>query len=837
MKKLYFLLLGLFALCGMNTAQAKLVVTDTTEWMSDLSEIKQNDSLMFYCYAREGWLYNNWKADNPSPQLNLTFTINSSDSRSYVWVINSLTDKGDGTFGITLKTLSEPAKYMKGFSAKGEWSATNWGYWSSDDMFTTEEGEATEFIISKVTTEDLASVNDGTFSDEDLDETTTHFVYITDTNIEPQCRFNGQNDDNGDGIANFVGWPSGLNCCYKFKRAHLTNYPTCNVTLQPVNQNGDDILDGSTTSDELLAGDTVKAPTYENYVYVSAEGENGEVTLPYEVTQEDVENGELYFTLTYEKYPELTFNVIGEDGNALTAEDGSQLVASFAQYYEPGTQFTVPTINALKLGYEFVSAVGQNDGTNYIGHEISTADDGDIIDLTYRVNSTAGLPFVPTTIENGAFAAGTKYYQMTVRGGYVYTNPAAAEALGGDYAKVANAAALNTDSIENSVWAFVGNLDDGFEIYNYAEGATKKLFVVSNEDGTAAQLATEDEIAEINVDGTGSYTFNLSANSNGGYNFSYRDADNTASVACLNRFGGTNGTDLKFWNNDASPSDAGSNFLFYEADFDSLTTVKFTTAQTYLAAEGAVSGWTADQLSTLKAAVAAKDIDAANAAIAVLQASTDTIAFDINKTYKLTAAYKGFISAQPGATYAMYASGDSVKWGAASDADTYQWIFATTDNDSTYYVSNLANQRTIASYRFNSQAVFYNGTIAADTASNITTQVGDRAPIMLVKSTVVPGAYRLVHPYGPSTVTLCIKQGTGGDELTGGAIATYNGDIADRGNTWHLVPVGDVPTGIDAAVITPAGSQNSVIYDLSGRRVNNAQRGIYIVNGKKVLVK
>lgn len=39
-------------------------------------------------------------------------------------------------------------------------------------------------------------------------------------------------------------------------------------------------------------------------------------------------------------------------------------------------------------------------------------------------------------------------------------------------------------------------------------------------------------------------------------------------------------------------------------------------------------------------------------------------------------------------------------------------------------------------------------------------------------------------------------------------------------------------TGIDSAIITPA---NANVYDLLGRRVMNAQRGLYIVNGKKVI--
>lgn len=46
----------------------------------------------------------------------------------------------------------------------------------------------------------------------------------------------------------------------------------------------------------------------------------------------------------------------------------------------------------------------------------------------------------------------------------------------------------------------------------------------------------------------------------------------------------------------------------------------------------------------------------------------------------------------------------------------------------------------------------------------------------------------------------------------------------------------DVTTGIDS-VVAPAAKANSTIYDLSGRRVKAAVRGLYIVNGQKVYVK
>ena len=37
--------------------------------------------------------------------------------------------------------------------------------------------------------------------------------------------------------------------------------------------------------------------------------------------------------------------------------------------------------------------------------------------------------------------------------------------------------------------------------------------------------------------------------------------------------------------------------------------------------------------------------------------------------------------------------------------------------------------------------------------------------------------------------------------------------------------------------VTKGRNKNAVIYNLNGQRVNKAQKGLYIVNGKKVILK
>jgi len=50
------------------------------------------------------------------------------------------------------------------------------------------------------------------------------------------------------------------------------------------------------------------------------------------------------------------------------------------------------------------------------------------------------------------------------------------------------------------------------------------------------------------------------------------------------------------------------------------------------------------------------------------------------------------------------------------------------------------------------------------------------------------------------------------------------------------VSFGDTPTDIDALKISIEDDSDE-IYDLTGRKVTAPQKGIYIVNGKKVLYK
>lgn len=99
--------------------------------------------------------------------------------------------------------------------------------------------------------------------------------------------------------------------------------------------------------------------------------------------------------------------------------------------------------------------------------------------------------------------------------------------------------------------------------------------------------------------------------------------------------------------------------------------------------------------------------------------------------------------------------------------------------------------------------------------------------------------------YLPVTVTYDTK--AGGLLLTTGGKTIYDAgtymSISGTKSYWRLdialietnKEVADIITSIES--VLPEADGNSAIYDLSGRRVQNPTRGIFIQNGKKVLVK
>ena len=77
--------------------------------------------------------------------------------------------------------------------------------------------------------------------------------------------------------------------------------------------------------------------------------------------------------------------------------------------------------------------------------------------------------------------------------------------------------------------------------------------------------------------------------------------------------------------------------------------------------------------------------------------------------------------------------------------------------------------------------------------------------------------------------------GQNGELTAAGNYNVYFRPNADGGDDWFnkIIYVADANT--DGISFVTIGTENAVVYDMQGRRVVNAQKGLYIVNGKKVV--
>ena len=92
--------------------------------------------------------------------------------------------------------------------------------------------------------------------------------------------------------------------------------------------------------------------------------------------------------------------------------------------------------------------------------------------------------------------------------------------------------------------------------------------------------------------------------------------------------------------------------------------------------------------------------------------------------------------------------------------------------------------------------------------------------------------YTLQRPSDPDTAaTPLVFRKFNGTKLQGCRAYLNTGGIAVKGMRFK----DDVETGIES--IASQNTESKTIYDLSGRRVQNAGKGLYIVNGKKMFIK
>ncbi len=159
-----------------------------------------------------------------------------------------------------------------------------------------------------------------------------------------------------------------------------------------------------------------------------------------------------------------------------------------------------------------------------------------------EIPEAGSVPFTPTTIENGEFAAGTQWYTLKIGNTfYISDND------GADHIALSK---TTTDLAAADLWCFVGNDESGYQIYNKQAGAGKVL-ASSSTMGTLAGYGgtggstypTLQDAATLPAGTIGAWDFEQSgeiANAENGF-FMKLHGTNYA----VNNFGGIN--KLAFW--------------------------------------------------------------------------------------------------------------------------------------------------------------------------------------------------------------------------------------------------------------------------------------------------
>ncbi len=229
------------------------------------------------------------------------------------------------------------------------------------------------------------------------------------------------------------------------------------------------------------------------------------------------------------------------------------------------------------------------------------------------VSAWAAVPFTPTTIENGEFAASTRWYTMQLGGNYITDNAGAT--------KITLAGHSATELAASDLWCFVADGTNGYKIYNKQAGTGKVL----------AASKTMSPLAGYSGTGGGNYPTmqdaeNLPAGYSGSWNFEDTDIIENGQFmilngtdAAVNNFGG-NGV-LAFW---AEGKDANSAIAINlaEATFEiKESTGSFTSSN---ASKTWHSVWSSSELSGLTYSCGANNMVYSNGYIATYTGSQTT---------------------------------------------------------------------------------------------------------------------------------------------------------------------------------------------------------------------
>ena len=770
MRKNYFIMFLLLGCMLFSPVQARKIITEVGQCVTDLSQIKAGDYVLFFCNGplnpddKEYGLRKAFLREHSDNNLFISRKLRPGafSSSDFLWKVLTyeVEDAASGSYKITLQ------------SARG----------NNLPAFTYNPDSRPHYVCSTVSPEEGDA---GQYSISGIEAGDSIF-FITDEN---GIFFNGQSIDSNSSSqqARFVGWNAASgNSFYKIYLPTVVEENSYLIQMVLNDENGEK-EENSVVEVRALMGDTIKAPNWAHHTFVSAIDADTEepVTFPYVV-----DGTEPFLSLTYETWPYVSLTC--------TDEATGEVLYTFNDYMKKGSKLALPSKEDIGIGYSLVTE-------GYDDYEITQNEE---ITLVFRRDGK-NLPFEATTIENGEFAPSTKWYLMKINGSKTLSYDAETQGV------LCGAVTEYTDA---HLWTFVGDVENGYQIYNKQAGSDRILWAPSAENKTQPLMTPLEEAVAPN-------TFDINFNKTG-FSWKYTGSTN----AHLNDFGG-NGI-VKIWAHQNSAKGDGSRFTFTEYTEALGHALVYGKYISYLQSEDCVGGWTGGQLAELRDAYTRRDTAACRVAVENLS-KVDTVAFDKAKTYVLISAYRDFIAQQPDAVYAMAAQADSaIVWKALEETNADFHFGFNAASDSTYFIVAAEQRLPIGGFRFgeNAKCVEW-GDISVE--ENLVT-AGHPAPFEIMKNASAPASYYFVHNYGPSIITLSASPHQNA-AATSGTISTYNTKNGAYNNYWRLKPVGEWSSIDNVVVSTP--EQKTAVYDLSGRKVSKPTRGLYIVNGKKVYIK
>ena len=340
-----------------------------------------------------------------------------------------------------------------------------------------------------------------------------------------------------------------------------------------------------------------------------------------------------------------------------------------------------------------------------------------------------------------------------------------------------------------------------------------------------------------------------------GYGFRVQGTDNV-----WNDFSGA-GT-LAYYTDAATYTDPGSTITFEEYKASNYT---FLDGRAVMNAVNCINGYTEDQVAEISEMVESGETDYEADVTELVADLLDTpadelIQHDPTSGYAIISAAPAYIQRE-NVKYALYAQGDTLlAWKEFNPWDRSFYFELRDRREDKSVGSEVADSISYALYHIASQKYVdaadwaYAQPLKLNAEYNDTTMHFHLDPAVAVYNNegsltraAVPAGFYIDrwwysgNEYGAGEVLCTMSMHAGSiNNATEGNIVSYN----TRGTGYSTVfrfwdggPIETVGIGSVTNDENVNGAKNDVIYDLSGRRVQKAVKGIYIQNGKKVYVK